>query len=89
MTGKSGPCRTPGAIYETKLTEKSFGLKVMFPRLVIAELTSAERQELITEIHAAIIPVMEKLYSRVWDELFAGKPLTGHSREMPLHHDEL
>lgn len=88
-SGKPGPCRTPGAVYETKLQATSMALKVMFPRPVITQLSEQEKKALIKDIHDAVLPVVEKLYSRTWDDLFSCRPLAGHTGEMPLRHEEL
>lgn len=91
MGGKrrADPCRTPGAIYETVLDSSRLSLSVIFPRPVIAELTAEEKEKLITKIHDATVNVIETLYTQVWAEVFADKPLEGHDGNMPRHHYDL
>ncbi len=89
MSGKTGPCRTPGAVYGTKLSESRITASVAFPCKVIRVLSESERADLIKQVHDGLVPVIEKLYSRTWKELFAGRYLTDHDGLMPHEHEEL
>lgn len=88
MSAKHGPCRTPGTVYETRLFNKKIVLNMLLPRPIIKKLSDDEKARLISDLHDAVLPIMERLYSRTWDQ-FAGKKLTDHDHPMPDSHEDL
>jgi hypothetical protein len=89
MTGKIGPCRTPGAIYETDVQPSKLVLHVLFPAPILNDLSQDENATLIKEAHDAILPIIEKLYSRAWSKHFAERMITDHEYPMPTRHQDL
>jgi hypothetical protein len=90
MSGKqSRPCGTPGSIYETELAADVVTMKVFLPAPAVASLSEAEQAQLVADLHEAIIPTMERLYSRAWGEHFAGRQYPDHDRPFPPEHEQL
>ena len=89
MTGKVGPCRTPGAVYETDVLPSELALRVFFPAPILEDLSKDENATLIRVVHDAVLPIVEELYSRAWTDHFAGRMITDHDNPMPERHDQL
>ena len=77
-------CGTPDARYGFKVT--AGGLAVFFNVALPTPLifTKKEEQAFFDEMHAAMLPVVERLYERNWKEHFAGT----RDREGRLYPDE-
>ena len=78
-------CCTPDAVYGTDIWARTIRLEVDFP----AKLLSREpEKDLVDELHAAILPVIERIYRDNWSVL-AGKTLAGSNKPLPATWEEL
>lgn len=83
------PCRTPGAIYETAFTTNSITLRVLLPvQMLPSNLMREEEQRIAADLHAALLPAIERFYRDRWRRL-AKKVLPGETAAMPELWEEL
>jgi hypothetical protein len=88
---KSPPaCRTPGAAYGTQVSANEIVLRVKFPRMVFTGWNSKSvvGRHLEAELHAALLPAIEKIYRDYW-EVFRGRTLDGDETPLPQTWEEL
>lgn len=82
-------CCTPGAVYETGLTDTKIRLSVFLPIPLLDGLLLSEKQAIIDQFHAAILPVVEGIYRDRWKSRLAGKRLPKHDKPMPERWEDL
>lgn len=89
MTGKIGPCRTPGTVYEIDIKPDSVRVEMFFPRPIVGNISAKDEAKLVKSLHDGVLPAIEWLFSRAWKEHFAGYRLPGHIGVMPDRHEDL
>lgn len=82
------PCGTPGAVYETELVSDRVVMTILLPVPALDDLSEGERQEMIWALHKGVLPAMERFYSRIWKDHFAGVP-DDDGKPFPATHQEL
>lgn len=89
MTGKIGPCKTPGSVYEMDVEPKLLGVKVHLPLPLLDDVTEGEKAEIARRLHDAVLPIAEWVFSRSWETHLAGRAIPNHDGPMPPKHDDL
>jgi len=79
-------CRTPGAVYETKIGPDEIVLKIKLPRRIFGTIEIFDEQRYVKTFHDAILPVMENIYQERW-LYFAGRIVSG--KRMPKQWSDL
>lgn len=74
---KGSVCRTPGTVYETKVTPDCVTFKVKLPRQMLATIGSVQERDIAKSIHDRVLPLIEDLYRQFWRAHFARQEVDG------------
>ena len=78
-------CGTPDTVWGASVAAKHVKFTASFPAPLIAP---QEEKAFIAEMHAAMLPVVERLYARRWVQMFAGT-LDAEGRPYPARYEDL
>jgi len=78
-------CGTPDTVWGADVSHQGFRFTAWFPVPLIKD---SETRAFINEMHAAMLPVVERLYERRWAQMLAGKR-DKEGRPYPMTYAEL